>query len=160
MVKRTPPCSPYPASSALALRVWGGVGGGGAFFSFFVCKCTPTPSPSPQGGGEHTECAACVSRYAIALPVGGRIASPCGDKFAWARGRGSASPPASDQRRQEDAQKVPQPIQQWSRGLNEGSLSGSGSHTLPRCVSSMLIRGVENEGPVRALDVLLEPVVD
>jgi hypothetical protein len=66
----------------------------------------------------------------------------------------------SDQRRQEDAQKVPQPIQQWSSGLNEGSLSGSGSHTLPCSVTSMLIRGVENEGPVRALDVLLELVVD
>jgi len=51
-------------------------------------------------------------------------------------------------------------FQQWSSGRNEGSLSGSGSHTLPRSVSSMLIRGVENEGPVRALDVLPELVMD
>ena len=65
---------PSPTSSVLALRAWGGVGGGGAFFSFFVCKCTPTPSPSPQpprdagvagtpaGGGERTEFAAHLSR--------------------------------------------------------------------------------------------------
>jgi hypothetical protein len=51
-------------------------------------------------------------------------------------------------------------FQQWSSGLNEGSLSGSGLHTLPRSVSSMLMRGVENEGPVRTLDVLPELVVD
>src|SRR5262249_42184209 len=70
---------PSPASSALALRAWGGVGGGGTFVSLFVCKYTPTPNPSPQpprdasaagtpaGGGEHTEFAACVSPNATAL---------------------------------------------------------------------------------------------
>src|SRR6516164_11468872 len=77
---------PSPASSVLALRAWGG--GGGAFFSFFICKCTPTPNPSPQpprdanvagtpaGGGEHTEFAACVSRYAIAPSLRGRDEGP------------------------------------------------------------------------------------
>ena len=36
---------PSPTSSALVLRVWGGVGGGGVFF---LAKRTPTPNPSPR----------------------------------------------------------------------------------------------------------------
>ncbi len=57
---------PSPASSALALRVWGGAGGGGTSMS---SKKTPTPRPSPQGGGERTEFGARCFQNACGVPV-------------------------------------------------------------------------------------------
>jgi error-prone DNA polymerase len=58
----SPPPAGVPATSASR----GGCGEGlGVGALSFVSKRTPTPNPSPQGGGEHTECAARVSPYAI-----------------------------------------------------------------------------------------------
>ena len=62
------------ACAASVGRGWGW----GLFLLFLCCKYTPTPSPSPQGGGEHTEFAACVSPYAMALPLRGEGCSPRG----------------------------------------------------------------------------------
>src|SRR6516225_8394513 len=87
MVKRASPCSPPPRAACLRCERGEGLGVG-ALSSLFCLQCTPTPSPSPQpprdanvagtpaGGGEHTEFAACVSRYAIAPSLRGRDEGP------------------------------------------------------------------------------------